>query len=82
MDSSNQLVFFGTCLRADDPQMLGRVRVLPMNDVESAVISSNPKFKPDSKSLSDGPWSDVDPFLFYPLLPYFVNQVPKKGEKV
>jgi hypothetical protein len=82
MDSSNQLVFFGTCLRADDPQMLGRVRVLPMNDVESAVISANPKFKPDSKSLSDGPWSDVDPFLFYPLLPYFVNQVPKKGEKV
>jgi hypothetical protein len=62
--------------------MLGRVRVLPMNDVESAVISANPKFKPDSKSLSDGPWSDVDPFLFYPLLPYFVNQVPKKGEKV
>ena len=82
MDSNNQLIFFGTCLQSDDPQMLGRVRVLPLNDVQSAVIEANPKFKPDSKSLSDGPWSDIDPFLFYPLLPYFVNQVPKKGEKV
>lgn len=82
MDSSKQLIYFGTCLQEDDPQMLGRVRVLPFNDVEAAVISSNSKFKPDSKSLSDGPWSDIDPFLYYPLLPYFVNQVPKKGEKV
>jgi hypothetical protein len=82
MDDKNQLVFFGTCLQDDDPQMLGRIRVLPFNDVEQAVIDANPKFKPNSKSLSDGPWSNIDPFLYNPLLPYFINQVPKKGEKV
>jgi hypothetical protein len=82
MDNKNQLVFFGTCLQDDDPQMLGRIRVLPFNDVEQSVIDANPKFKPNSKSLSDGPWSDIDPFLYNPLLPYFINQVPKKGEKV
>lgn len=82
MDSNKQIIFFGTCLQSDDPQMLGRIRVLPLNDVQSAVIQANPKFDPNSKSLSNGPWSDIDPFLFNPLLPYFVNQVPKKGEKV
>lgn len=82
MNSDKQLIFFGTCLQSDDPQMLGRVRVLPFNDVEASVISANPKFKPNSKSLADGPWSDIDPFLYNPLLPYFVNQVPKSGEKV
>jgi hypothetical protein len=82
MDNNQQLVFFGTCIAIDDPQMLGRVRVLPINDVEQAVIDANPKFNQNSKSLSNGPWSDIDPFLFYPLLPYFVNQVPKVGEKV
>lgn len=82
MDSNKQMIFFGTCLQSDDPQMLGRIRVLPFNDVEQSVIEANPKFNKNSKSLSNGPWSDIDPFLYYPLLPYFVNQVPKKGEKV
>lgn len=82
MDNSKQIIFFGTCISDQDPMMLGRIRVSPFNDVESAVIDANPKFKPNSNSLSDGPWSDIDPFLFNPLLPYFINQVPKVGEKV
>lgn len=82
MDSNTQLIYFGTCLSSEDPMMLGRIRVLPFNDYEAGVIEANPKFKENSKSLSDGPWSDIDPFLFNPLLPYFVNQVPQPGEKV
>lgn len=82
MDSKTQIIFFGTCIGNEDPQMLGRIRVQPDNDVEQAVIDANPKFKKNSKSLSNGPWSDIDPFLFNPLLPYFVNQAPQVGEKV
>ena len=41
------------------------------------------KFDPNSTDPNkNGPWSDVDPFIYLPLLPYFVNQVPKNGEKV
>ncbi len=82
MNSNNQIIYFGTCISDQDPMMLGRIRVLPNNDVQQAVIDANPKFNQDSKSLSDGPWSDIDPFLHNPLLPYFINQVPKVGEKV
>jgi hypothetical protein len=82
MNKSNQIIYFGTCIGNDDPQMLGRIRVLPFDDVQQAVIDANPKFKPDSKSLSNGPWSELDPFLYNPLLPYFVNQSPKIGERV
>jgi len=82
MDNQTQIIYFGTCIGNEDPQMLGRIRVLPFNDVEQAVLDANPKFKKNSKSLSNGPWSDIDPFLFNPLLPYFINQVPQVGERV
>ena len=49
MNKSNQIIYFGTCIGNDDPQMLGRIRVLPFDDVQQAVIDANPKFKPDSK---------------------------------
>ena len=78
-----QQIFFGTCLGSDDPLMLGRVRVLPETMNEASLANSNSKFDENSTDPNkNGPWSDVDPFVYLPLLPYFVNQVPKKGEKV
>jgi len=78
-----QQIFFGTCLGSDDPLMLGRVRVLPETMNEASLANSNSKFDEYSTDPNkNGPWSDVDPFVYLPLLPYFVNQVPKKGEKV
>ena len=78
-----QQIFFGTCIDSDDPLMLGRVRVQPETMNITALENSNSKFDPNSTDPNkNGPWSDVDPFIYLPLLPYFVNQVPKNGEKV
>lgn len=78
-----QQIFFGTCIDSDDPLMLGRVRVEAETMNITALQNSNSKFDPNSTDPNkNGPWSDVDPFIYLPLLPYFVNQVPKKGEKV
>ena len=78
-----QQIYFGTCISSDDPLMLGRIRVEPETFNQAALAGSNPKFNPNSNDPNkNGPWSDVDPFIFLPLLPYFVNQVPKQGEKV
>lgn len=78
-----QQIFFGTCLSSDDPLMLGRIRVQPENLNQAALDGSNTGFNENSNDPNkNGPWSNLDPFLYLPLLPYFVNQVPKKGEKV
>lgn len=78
-----QQIFFGTCLSSDDPLMLGRIRVEPENINQAALEKSIANFDPNSNDPNkNGPWSDLDPYIYLPLLPYFVNQVPKKGEKV
>jgi hypothetical protein len=78
-----QQIFFGKCISNDDPLMLGRIRVEPETINQTALQNSNPKFDPNSNDPNkNGPWSDFDPFIYLPLLPYFVNQVPKVGEKV
>ena len=46
---------------------------------KSETNSNDPNSNDPNKN---GPWSDFDPFIYLPLLPYFVNQVPKVGEKV
>ena len=78
-----QQIFFGTCISSDDPLMLGRIRVDADTLNQSALDKSSPGFDENSTDPNkNGPWSDLDPFLYLPLLPYFINQVPKKGEKV
>jgi len=78
-----QQIFFGTCLSSDDPLMLGRIRVEPETLNQTALEKANPNFNENSTDPNkNGPWSDLDPYIYLPLLPYFVNQVPKKGEKV
>ena len=78
-----QQIFYGTCIANDDPLMLGRIRVEPIIQVISAVEKSNNGFDENSKDPNkNGPWSDLDPFVYLPLLPYFVNQVPQVGESV
>ena len=78
-----QLIFFGTCVDAEDPSMLGRIRVQPINQNIEAINNSVKGFDENSSDPNkNGPWSPLDPYIYLPLLPYFVNQVPKKGENV
>lgn len=78
---SSQNIFFGVCVDNNDPLMLGRVRIYPTHQNINEVILSVDGFDENSTNSDvNGPWSDLDPFVYLPLLPYFINQVPKKGE--
>lgn len=68
-----------TVLNNQDPLMLGRVRarinIINYPDVLASVTS--PKWN-EERDI----WTERDPLVFYPLLPYFVYQVPKEGELI
>ena len=60
-----------------DPMMLGRIRARLLIDNYEDIV----------KGITDPPWNEEkdiwtsrDPFIFNPLMPYFMYQVPKIGE--
>lgn len=75
-------IYYGRVLDNDDPLMLGRIRVHPDNENLPALERSNQNFDKNSTNPNVGKWSPVDPLIFLPLLPYFVNQTPQIGERV
>ena len=60
-----------------DPLMLGRVRAKIVIDNYEDIIRA---FDDPPWNEQQDAWSDRDPFIFNPLLPYFVYQVPKVNE--
>ena len=73
-------IFF-QCLVLDnnDPLMLGRIRGTLVTDNYNDIIRS---FDDPPWNETKNPWTDRDPFIFNPLLPYFIYQVPKVKELV
>jgi len=74
----NESLFY-QCVVIDnnDPLMLGRVRA-KINIVNYPdIIKSIENWDP----IND-PWTERDPLIFYPLLPYFLYQVPKVNELI
>jgi len=73
--------FFYQCevLDNQDPAMLGRIRGRRITDDYNAIINSitDPPWNPETD-----PWSIRDPFVFQPLLPYYIYQTPKVEEMV
>lgn len=63
----------------EDPLMLGRIRARVLTDNYNDVLASITSPPWDEKKDK---WTARDPFLFNPLLPYFIYQVPKKEELV
>jgi len=83
MSNINTQIYFGVCKNTSDPLMLGRIRVEPIGVNITSRDKSSPGFDEKSKTPDkNGPWSDKDPYIFLPLLPYFINQVPQPGESV
>jgi hypothetical protein len=68
---SSQLIFPAYCIDNEDPLRLGRIRV--------KFLSEN---NPDLESGNYIEWSQTDPFLVLPLMPFFIQVSPKKDDYV
>jgi len=76
---NNTIFFQCKVLNNEDPMMLGRIRGVRLIDNYDDIIKSvtDPPWNPEKD-----PWTERDPFVFNPLLPYFVYSTPKIDELV
>ena len=75
----NRILFPAKVTNVDDPLMIGRIRAELDSDRNIDIYSAitDPPF-----NLLTDIWGDRDPFIFKPLLPYYVSQTPQVGERV
>jgi len=72
---NDKTIFQGYVKDNQDPMMLGRVRVVPLFERYQDSL-------PEGWQEERDKWTSKDPFIFLPLLPYYINQVPKNNEYV
>jgi len=87
----NKIIFPGKCIDNEDPLVLGRIRAVPETDNYQEIIAGIPTncaiYDPTNKEKiidikEECKWTIDDPFMFLPLLPFFINSSPKKNEYV
>lgn len=81
----NKIIFPGTVIDNRDPMMLNRVRASAQTETCLDVIRNIPANKLNETRtdlLVKYQWTNDDPLVCLPLLPFFVNQTPKIGEYV
>ena len=85
-ENEHQILFVGEVINRNDPRMLGRVRARPLysenfrdiiESIDSTYVRSD---KSDLKQ--EYWWTEKDKFIFLPLLPFYISQVPEKDEYV
>lgn len=76
---NNRVFYYGECIDNKDPDGLGRIRAILKTentaDRELSTGQGNGLQKKDE-------WTSKDPFVIRPLLPVFVNTIPKEKEFV
>jgi len=85
--AENQILFPAFVVDNNDPMMLGRCRVVietnSYSDTLVGTLLNESKLlnSPNEVSAKDK-WTINDPFVFLPLLPFYIYQVPKVNEYV
>lgn len=84
MDSKNlpyndRIIFYGECIDTKDPMGLGRIRaILKSENTVDREQSINEARGVEEKDK----WTKKDPFVVRPLMPVFINPIPKVKEYV
>ena len=73
--NQDKIIYQGFVINNQDPMLLGRVRAIPANAVESQLL-------PEPWDPEKDPWTSRDPLIYLPLLPYYISQVPKEQEYI
>jgi len=73
-----QIIYKGECIDSNDPMRLGRIRaILKTENTEDRELANENLGKQTYVE-----WDERDPFVFKPLLPFFINTPPKENEYV
>ena len=75
MSSDDKIIYQGYVIDNQDPLMLGRIRAIPVNAVESQLL-------PEPWNPEKDPWTSRDPLIYLPLLPYYVSQIDSVDEYI
>lgn len=85
-ENEHQILFVGEVMDRNDPKMLGRVRAKPLysENFRDIIESIEPTYlRSDREDLKQEYWwTEKDKFVFLPLLPFYISQVPDKDEYV
>lgn len=73
--NDDKLISQGFVINNQDPLMLGRIRAVPVEELESALL-------PEDWNEETDIWTEKDPLIYLPLLPYYISQVPKVDEYI
>ena len=79
---SHKIIFPGRVKDTGDPLMLGRIRVIPTTLRIESMIKAQDLEMVNGDIPVEWWWTKKDPFIFLPLLPYFIYQIPKREEYV
>ena len=73
-----QIIFKGQCIDNNDPMRLGRIRAILKTENQKEREEAN---EIEGKKVYKE-WDEKDPFVYKPLLPFFINTPPKNEEYV